>query len=263
MNHRLKLTLLACLVSPFFAAGQEVPHGSSARYGLTLGVSFYQARDEVLNGLRHRGPSISAGLFREGVSDVAMQCVEISFAFALLTDRYSPDRTSMLFRPAIEFRYAKRAVEISEDFSLFLGGRVGWNSRFSFYENWDQAHAYWLTSSHLGLAASLVRRLDNGTAFRLELDAPLLAVVSRPPERFEYKEVNPDLGWVFREIHSDPRITSIHEHTAVTATLSYLRPGGGFLGHRIFWQTDFTSTRLPNSRPFSSLSHTLGVSYPF
>ncbi|MGW8266084.1 MAG: hypothetical protein ACWGSQ_06930 [Longimicrobiales bacterium] len=263
MNHRIKLTLLACLVSPSFAAGQEMADPSFARYGFTLGVSVYQARDEVLNNLRHRGPSIMAGVFWEGMSNAAMHRMEVSFAFAPLTDRYSPDRSSLLFQPAIELRYARKAVRISEDYSLFLGGTVGWNSRFSFYENWDQAHAYWLTSSHLGLAASLVRPLDNGNAFQLDLDAPLLAVVSRPPSRFEYKEVRPDLGWVFREIHSDPRVTSIHEHTAVTATLSYLRPGGGFFGQRLFWQTAFTSSRLPSSRPFTSLSHTLGISHSF
>jgi hypothetical protein len=263
VNRRIKIALLACLVAPAFVAGQESARGASFRYGFTLGVSLYEVRDETLNGLRHRGPSISAGLFREGISEKAAHRLELSFAFAPLADRYSPDRSSLLFQPSFDFRYARKAVQLSEDFSLFLGGTTGWNSRFSFYENWDQAHAYWLTSSYLGLAAGLLRPLDNGGALFLEMDAPLLAVVSRPPERFEYKEFNPDLGWVLKEIHSDPRLTSIHEHTSVTATLSYLRPGGGFLGHRIFWQTAFTSSRLPDSRPFAALTHTLGISYPF
>lgn len=252
-----------CLVSPVLLAGQELPHASSARHGFTLGVSLYEVRDEVLNGLRHRGPSISAGLFRERVSDEAMRRIEVSFAFAPLADRYSPDRSSLLFQPAFDLRYVRNAVQVSEDLSLFLGGTAGWISRFSFYENWDQAHAYWLTSWYLGLSAGLFRSLDNGGALFLEMDVPLLAVVSRPPGRFEYKEFNPDLGWVLKEIHSDPRLTSIQQHTSVTATLSYLRPGGGFLGHRIFWQTAFTSNRLPNSRPFTALTHTLGISHPF
>jgi len=259
----IKIILLALFASPVLGAGQDLPPGSSARYGFTLGVSLYEVRDEALNGLRHRGPSISAGLFREGLSEGAMHRVEVSFAFAPLADRYAPDRSSLLFQPSFDFRYAMKAVRVSEDLSLFLGGTAGWNSRFSFYENWDQAHAYWLTSSYLGLTAGLLRPLDNGGALFLEMDVPLLAVVSRPPERFGYKEFNPDLAWVLKEIHSDPRLTSVHEHTSVTARLSYLRSRGGILGHRIFWQTAFTSNRLPHSRPFTALEHTLGLSYPF
>jgi hypothetical protein len=192
-----------------------------------------------------------------------MHRFEVSFAFAPLTDRYSPDRASLLFHPAVEFRYARKAVRVTEDLALFLGGTAGWNTRFSFYENWDQGHAYWLTSSHVGLAANLVRRLDNGNSLHLEVDAPLLAAVSRPPERFEYKEVNPDFGWIFGHIHEDMRITSLHEHTALTATLAYHRAGGGFFGRRFFWQTAYTSTRLPESRPFTSFTHTFGISHPF
>jgi hypothetical protein len=226
-------------------------------------VSLHQVRDEVLANLRHQGPKITAGLFREGISHSAIHRFGVSFAFAPLTDRYSPDRSSVLFHPAIEFRYAKRAARVTEDMTLYLGGTVGWDTRFSFFENWDQGHPYWLTSSHLGVAGTLVRSLGNGNALRFELDAPLLAAVSRPPERFEYKEVNPDLGWVFRHIHKDLRVTSLHEHTAFTATLAYERRGGGLLGQRFFWQTGFISTRLPHSRPITVLSHTLGISHPF
>lgn len=263
MKLRIKLSLIACLILPLLASGQEVPPASPTRYGFTLGVALYQARDEVLNSIRHQGPSISAGVFREGSSGTARHRLEVSFAFAPLTDRYSPDFASLLFHPAVGFRYARKAVQVTKDLALFLGGTAGWDTRFSFYENWDQGHAYWLTSSHLGLAADLVRRLENGNSLQLELDAPLLAAVSRPPERFEYKEVNPDLGWIFGHIHQDMRITSLHEHTALRATLAYQRPGGGFLGRRFFWQTEYTSTRLPESRPFTSFAHTFGISHPF
>lgn len=263
MNRGMLLTLVGVLALPSLALGQDVSARYSARYGVTLGLALYQARDEALNGLRHRGPAVSAGIFREGISGAGLHRIEASFAFAPLTDRYSPDRSSVLFHPSIEIRYAKKAIRVAGDVFLFVGGAAGWSTRFSFYENWDQAHAYWLTASHLGLTTSLVGGLGNGNSFHLELDAPLLAVVSRPPERFEYKEVNPSLRWVFGEIHSGPRVTSVHEHAAFTATLSFLRPGGGFLRERFFWQTAYTSTRLPHSRPFTSLTHMLGISQFF
>ena len=262
MGRGLRLTLLAILVGPASASGQDIPPGASTRYGLSLGVSVYEVREEVLNSLRHRGPSISLGLFREGTSEAAIHRIQVSFAFAPLGDRYSPDRASLMFHPTVQFHYARKTVQLSPDLLLFVGGTAGWDTRFSFYENWDQAHPYWLTSSHLGLTTSLSRSLGNGGSLLLELDSPLLAVVSRPPERFDYKEVNPSLGWILGEIHGNPRVTSIHEHTAVTATLTYHRPGGGFLGRRFFWQADFVSARLPRSRPFTSLTHTLGISLP-
>jgi hypothetical protein len=263
MKHSHRLALLACLLIPISLSGQERLPGSHTRYGFTLGVAFYQARDQVLNRLRHQGPSISAGVFREGSSEGSVHRIRVSFAFAPLSDRYSPDRSSLLFRPAIEVRYGRKAAQITENVALFMGGRAGWNTDFSFYENWDQGHAYWLTSAHLGFAGTLVRTLADGSSLHLELDAPVLAAVSRPPERFEYKEVKPDFGWIFGHIHEGMRVTSLHEHTALKASLVYHRKGGGFLRQRFFWQTAFTSTRLPDSRPLTTLTHTLGVSHPF
>lgn len=262
MNRRLRLPILVCLFIPILVSGQEIPQRPSARYGFDVGIAFVQAREEVLNTLRHQGPSIFLGFFREGWSGAAAHRLAVSFGFTPLTDRYSPDRSSLLFHPAVEFRYARKAFRVSEDLAVFLGGSVGWSTRFSFYENWDQAHAYWLTSSQLGFAATLLRELERGKSLRLELDTPLLALVSRPPERFEYKEVKPDFGWVLDEIHRDPRLTSIHEHTAVRARLAYRRAGGAFV-RSIFWEAAFTSTRLPRSRPFTSLSYMLGISHLF
>jgi hypothetical protein len=271
VNKRTTVALLVALAIPPVAlpgitGGQEIGglrRGAQTRYGVTLGVAWYQARDQVLASLRHQGPKISLGFFREGMSSSALHRVGLTFAFAPLTDRYSPDRSSLLFHPSIEVKYAKKTVHIGDDTDLYVGGTLGWNTRFSFYENWDQAHPYWLTSSHIGAVGTLVRGLANGNAVRFELSFPLLAAVSRPPERFDYKEVNPDFGWVLRHIHKDLRVTSLHEHTAVTATLAYERRGGGLLGQRFFWQTNFISTRLPSSRPFLALSHTLGISHPF
>jgi hypothetical protein len=259
---RIKLLLPACLLIPMFASGQGVPRGAATRYGLTLGVAFYQVRDEALNPIRHQGPSVSAGVFRERASTDSMHRFGISFTFAPLTDRYSPDRSSILFHPAVEFRYVRKTAQPTEDLALFLGGTMGWNTRFGFYENWDQGHPYWLTSAHLGFAGSLVRTLNDGKSLQLDLDSPLVALVSRPPERFEYKEVNPDPGWVFKEIHRDLRPAAFSQHTAVTATLTFHNTGGRFL-QRVFWQTAFAATRLPQSKPFTSLSHILGISHLF
>ena len=262
MKSRIKLLLPACLLIPMFASGQQAPRGSAARYGPTLGVAFYQVRDEVLNPIRHQGPSVSAGVFREGASTDSMHRLGISFTFAPLTDRYSPDRSSVVFHPAVELRYAKKTAQLSEDLTLFLGGTMGWNTCFGFYENWDQGHPYWLTSAHLGFAGSLVHKLDDGKALQLDLDSPLVAFLSRPPERFEYKEVNPALGWVFKEIHRGLRGATFPQHKAFTATLTFLRTSGPFL-QRVFWQTAFAAARLPQSKAFTSVSHTLGISHLF
>ncbi len=263
MKHIIELLLLGCLALQLPAAAQEVTENATARFGVTLGIALCQNRDEVLNNVRHSGPSITAGVFLQGGSSSSMYHLGLAFGFAPLKDRYSPDRSSILFHPTIEFRYAWKALQVADRSALFLGGTVGWSTRFSFYENWDQGHAYWLTSSHVGLGATLVHSLANGKALQLDLDAPVLALVSRPPKRFEYKEVNPSLSWMFGEIHKDTRLTSIREHRDVKVTIGYGSTSGGVLHRKIFWQTAFVSTRLPQSRPFTSLSHKLGFVYPF
>lgn len=263
MKQIIELLLLCCLVLQLPAGAQGTAENAAPRFGVTLGIALYQSRDQVLSSIRHSGPSISAGVFLQGGSSSSMYNLGLAFGFAPLKDRYSPDRSSILFHPTIEFRYARKAVQVAERSALFLGGTVGWNTRFSFYENWDQGHAYWLTSSHVGLGATLVHSLDNGKALQLDLDAPVLALVSRPPERFEYKEVNPSLAWMLGEIHRDTRLTSMHEHTELKATVGFGGTRGGLLHRRVFWQSTFVSTRLPQSRPFTALSHKLGFVYSF
>jgi hypothetical protein len=259
----IRRALVVCLLLPLPISAQEPPREASTRYGLTLGVGLHQARDEVLNPVRHQGLSLLAGLFRVGESATTLHRVRVSFAFTPMTDRYSPDRSSMVFNPSLDFRLARRVGRLGDRTALYLGGSTGWETRFAFYENWDVGHGYWLTSAHLGFAGILARDLTGGGSLRLELELPLLAAVSRPPERFEYKEANGELGWVLSQIHQDMRITSVHQHLSPTLTLAYHRSGGGFLARRLFWETEFVSTRLPGSMPFTSLRHTLGISNPF
>lgn len=261
--NRVKIAWAMSFLLPGLAGAQVIAPDSGARYGFTLGVAVYQMRDEVLNDLRHRGPTVSAGVFREGSSANALHRVGFSFSFAALTDRYSLDRSSLVFHPTLEVRYARRVARVADDLSVFVGATGGWSTRFAFFENWDQGHAYWMTSAHLGFSGALVRTLDGGGRLRLDLDAPVLAAVSRPPDRFTYKEANPDLGWVLRQIHQGMRITSVHEHTALAATITWDREGGGFLRQSFFWRTDFVSSRLPAARPLTILTHSLGISQSF
>jgi hypothetical protein len=260
LKHTIEIMLLCLLAFASTTSAQETTEKATTGLGVRLGVALYQHRDEVLNNIRHRGPSVSAAVFLQRGSKVSMYCMGVSFGFASLKDRYSPDRSSILFNPAVEIRYARKALQVAERVAVFLGGTAGWNTRFAFYENWDQGHAYWLTSSQLGVGATLVRSMANGNVLQLDLDAPVLALVSRPPARFEYKEVNPSLSWVLKNIHQDSRLTSVHEYTELKATVAY---GRALWGRRIFWQTTFVSARLPESRPFVSMSHKLGIVYPF
>ena len=234
----------------------------SAGFGFSLAVTEYQIRDQVLNPLRHRGTSVTLELFRRGDGGDTRRRFGFSLMVNPLGDRYAPRRGTLIFHPALDYRMAWRVTDAGGSTSLFLGGNAGWSTHFAFYELWDESHVYWLTSSQVGVDAVLERRLGGGRTLSLEVDAPLVALVSRPPERWDHREVDPGLGAVLGEIHGGARLATPAEHLALRAGLAYTAVRDGKLHHAFFWRTTWIRNSSPTSRDVRILTHSLGVSLP-
>lgn len=252
--------VLAAVGSP--AASQELGPGS-AGFGFTLAITEYQIRDAVLNPVRHRGTSVSLELFRRGGGEDARHRLGVSVLVDPLGDRYTTGRTSTLVHLAVDFRLARKVADVGPGTSVFVGGSAGWGTHFAFHEQWDEQHAYWLTASEVGPTVTVERRLGGGRYIQLDAGMPVLALVSRPPERFEYREVNHGLGWMLGEIHSASRLATPGEHLALKGGVTYSAVRDGALRHALFWRVGYVRNDAPTSRRVSIVNHSLGVSMPW
>jgi hypothetical protein len=254
------LCLAGAVVSP--AGCQELGPGN-AGFGFTLAVTEYQIRDQVLNPIRHRGPSLTLELFRRSGGKDTRRSLGFSLLVDPLGDRYTTRRSSLLVHPRLDFRTAWRVAELGGRTSLFVGGSAGWNTHWTFHEQWDEQHVHWLTAAQMGVDAAVERRLGGGRSLHFEVGAPLLALVSRPPTQFAYREIDHSLGWVFGEIHSHPRLATPSEHLDLRLGITYSAVRDGRLRHAFYWRTTYVRNTAPTSRDVHIVTHSLGVSMPW
>jgi hypothetical protein len=231
--------------------------------GLSLGAAEYQVRENVLNRIRHRGALISGGFFIESTGEISRQKFEFYLVFSKLKSRYDPDKSSFAVNPSLHYRYARKIKNINPAVTLFVGGVLGLDMHHEWFDNWDDSHLYWLTSYYLGGDGILTYRRSDTSSFVLEVYMPLLALISRPPERFLYKTANPDFSWVVGELHSNMRLTSIHEHLALNLNLRYRFRYTHIYDQSIYWRLSYTRNTVPYSKELSILTHTLGISFIF
>ncbi len=194
---------------------------------------------------------------------MSKQKVELNLNFNLLKSRYDPESASIVINPSINYRYTRKVKNIKQDFSLFLGGITGFNSHSTYYTNWDDSHIYWLTSYDLGMDCIFIYQKSDKSSFLLEINTPFVALVSRPPERFLYKVLNPKFSWLIAEFHDNMKLTSIHQHFALNMNLAYKFRYSKKFEQRLFWQFSCLNNRMSYSKEISILTHNFGVTFIF
>lgn len=266
MRKRISFTLIT-LIMVFLSLGtaspQDKQESDNKDFGLTIGLTEYQIKEKVLNNVRHSGTFISGGLFYERSKETSKQRFELYSVPSKVGSRYDPDKASTIVDTYIKYRYARKVKDISQDLSLFLGGITGLDSRIAYYANWDESHFYWLTSYDLGFDGILTYQKSGKSSLWLEINAPLVSLVSRPPERFLSKEINPDFWWIIGKLHEDPGFTSIHKHFALSMDLGYTFQYSSKFKQSIFWRFCFIKNSMEHSKDISILTHTLGITFLF
>ena len=255
------LILIFLHQSIIFAQGKN--ESNSNDFGLSVGLAEYQVKEKVLNNIRHQGLFPSLGFSYEKIREVSQQKFELNLNFNLLKSRYDPEAASIVINPSISYRYARMVKNITPDIHLFLGGIAGFNSYSAYHLNWDDSHIYWLTAYDLGVDCIFIYQRPNKHSFMLEINMPVVALVSRPPERFLYKVLNPKFSWLISEFHDNMRLTSIHQHFAIDMNLAYKFRYSKKFEQRLFWQFSYLNNNMSYSKEISILTHTFGVTFLF
>lgn len=232
-------------------------------FGMTVGLTDYQVRDKVLNNIRHRGIFPSLGFSYEWIRAVKRQRIELYLIFNMLKSRYDPDHNTFIINPSLNYSYVRKVKEINPKIDLLIGGITGLHSHQAYFGNWDDSHIYWLTYYYIGFDGVLTYQKSQKSSFYFEIEIPILALVSRPPERFLYKIMDDKFSWIVHEIHTNLKFTSIHQHFVLNMNLGYDFSYSDKFQQRVYWRFSYINNSISYSKNISILTHTLGATFLF
>jgi hypothetical protein len=260
--------LIACVVvvavgeAPGLAAQGAAGPITDNDFGFSLSVTSYALKEKALNPLRHSGTFVSAGLVHERPRATMTTRFELELVFNPVSSRYEQGKDSFASDLRLTYRHARQAATLRPDLSLLGGGFLGFSSQVAYFDNWDDSHFYWLTAYSIGPTATLDYRRWANRSLSVEVSIPVLAFVSRPRSPIIYKTASPAFGWILGKLHEDMRLTSLHKHRAVDATLRFTRLDASF-GRSFFWHVAYIHNDLSYSRPIHALRHSIGASVVF
>jgi hypothetical protein len=247
---------------PGLAAQAAAGPSTHNDFGLSLSATSYALKEKVLNPLRHDGTFVSVGVFYERPRATSTNRFDLEIVFNPVSSRYEDSKDSYASDLRLSYRHARRVATLRPDLRLLVGGLVGLSSQVTYFDNWDQSHFYWVTAYGIGPTATLDYRRWAAHSLSVEVSIPVFELVSRPRSPVLYKTANSDFGWIVGKLHEDMRLTSLHRHQAVDATLRFTRLNAK-LGRSFFWHVAYVHDDLPYSRPFVALRHSIGASVVF
>lgn len=214
---------LAALMLPRASYAGEYPHV----LGIGLGPVHDQVRDDVLTPLRWDGFGPRLDFTYERGRGTSRHTFELGFPVGILRNRYDARGYMLELKAGYGYRRTL-AVELAGG-RVRAGGRFAWSFNEQFYEDWDDAHAYWLNVYGLGPWATVTRWFGARHRLELGIDFPLVALTSRPPRHHFYKIDELDrLSFHLTRPHESMTVTSIHRYVALALRCDYSREGGGF-----------------------------------
>lgn len=242
---------------------QEENKGNNKDFGIALGLTEYQVSDKVLNNIRHRGIFPSLGFSYEWLGEVTRQRIELYLIFNMLKSRYDPDHNTFIINPSLNYRYVRKVKDITPNLDLLIGGKTGLYSHQAYFGNWDDSHIYWLTYYYIGFDGMVTYQKSEESSFDLEINIPIISLVSRPPERFLYKIMDNKFSWIVNEIHSNLKFTSIHQNLVLDLNLGYLFSYSRKFKQKIFCRIYYINNSMSYSKEISILTYILGAIFLF
>lgn len=261
LNIRL-ITLCLGLGFMTNAISQDIIKGDK-NFGISLGLNDYQIRETILNNIRHRGLLLSLGLSNSRLKDKSYKEFNFNIIVNKLKTRYETEKLSLAANPLIKYRYLRKVKNFNENFNLFIGGITGWNLHLGFYEEWDESHIYWLNSYFLGIDERLIFHSSEKSTISLDINIPIVSLISRPPKRFLYKEINPKLSWFLNNFHDDLKLASLNQHFEYNMIFEYKFWNSKKYKKIIFWHFSYLKNTMPHSKDLSILTNTFGIKLTF
>lgn len=232
---------------------------TDSNWGIKIGLNEYQVQEKVLSNIRHRGILASLGFSYSSLDNISLSEFRFNIIFNGLKSRYETEIASFAANPSINYRYLKRINDFHDKIYMYVGGIAGWNLHMDFYDKWDESHVYWLNSYYIGISDRLSYLLTDNSRLNLDINIPVLAFISRPPERFLYKELDLKFSWFINSFHENLTFTSINQHFEVNLILEYKLENSKMFLNNFFWSFTYLRNSMSYSKTISILYHTFGI----
>jgi hypothetical protein len=227
-----------------------------------LGPGFYQISDDVVRGLRWQGPSLELDAGFRYASETDRHDAFLRFGAAYLQNRYDHAAVSAFHH--LGYGFTRRVLRAGCWGTLFLGGQVREDVDLEYYIDWDEEHAYWLSSYALAAAARYEVSVASRHGFDVTLALPLLGWVGRPPEFHYYKADNlKDLGWIFEKPFEGLVFATLDKYQAAHLAAAYtFHPGRGW-SLRLAYLVDYRRASFPRPAQVLVSNLTAGFVYAY
>ena len=227
-------------------------------FEIYLGYANTQLRESVLNNILHNGYLFSTGVTYYKSRNPIIQKINFKSTPCFLMSRYENKQSSLNVFNRIKYSLLYNTEKTNKFFSQCYGMAIGLNSNVTFFENWDDSHIYWLTNYYLSINSDLKFHLNNNQSVNLFVGFPIINFISRPPEVFTYKVLNPKPGWIIKEVNENIRFSGIN-HLNLETTFAYNFSYNSRIGKSIYYELIFIKTEMPYSKQFVLLVNNIGL----
>jgi len=225
-------------------------------FGYGLVFSLDQARDDLLAPLLWSGLGIGLKSSWTWGGGDTRQVLSVTIPLSVLSNRFG--HAGYALAPTVAYGYLAPVARRASGSRVWMGGRLRLDMFNGYYESWDDEHLYWLTAYSVGPTVAWRGRAGGQTAW-LDLDAPLVAAVSRPrADRLNQIDRLTKLSGHFVDTQRDLRFATLPDYAALHATAGIIVRVAGrslSLSYDLDWSTYASPSRV------TVLAHRLTVGH--
>jgi hypothetical protein len=240
--------------------GSRTPRPSWHALGAGVDLGIQSVRDDALVPLVHTGPRVTAHAGYLGRLGVGLLQADARFGPAAIFGRYWEEGFTLHWslRAALLFDVDRKG---STQFAL--GPALAWENDTFYFEDWDDAHAYWIGTRWLGPRLQASRPLNDTTRVNAQLEFAVVGLLSRPPGyRMQKQETSEAIGPILTWPSTDPKFATIADVQVVRATIDLTRTTvGAEVSHGFGYGLQMTFIRAAEPAPAVSFESALRMTY--
>ncbi len=234
--------------------GQDFSRNSS--HEINIGAVFRQSKDYCLNKTRYQGIGFQAGYAWKNVSPENIHDIQFDTKYSKLVNRYDILPASFYVSPELSYGYARNLTPDNSILDSYMGGQINIQPNLWYYAMWDDSHFYWFTNNNLSLYNHTYLPLKNNF-IEFTLSIPIVALVSRPSARRDYKMDKSDLDYIVDKMYSNLKLQTINRFHGAKLKIGYAYRINSKVAHRIAYSFNISRIDTPDSKILVTIDHGL------
>ncbi len=220
------LTGFAAEVSRAQVVTNNEPSGRHVGVYTSTGIASY--REDLIVPLGFHGPYISLGGVYTQESGTNLVGVRLTVGIGYLKNRYSHE--AWVLTQDLRLSWLKKLKEYPNRGTFWGGISLPFQMNNLFFESWDEAHLYWVTSHGLAGAVQWEKSVSSRNRLSVRVEAPLFEWVSRPPTyRYDKQEPLNHLTYHYSRPSKSLHLETIDTYQDVFLQVVLKRKMGGSL----------------------------------